>query len=443
MNDTISGCEGDSVSKNCSATVRRAFLKTSVGCGLSLLTAGPLALAAQGAARTAAAGRSNLDYRLALDVPTRLFDGERCWSHPRAGIVPGAGRAGLPRVVMTMNTMHLEGSDLFKGMYDLHTDDLSGTWTEPREVKTLAPRYETIDGQERPVAVSDFWPGWHAGSKRLLGTGHTVVYTPDWKVKSPRSRHTAYSVYDLAGNQWTTWRKMEMPDEAKFHNSGAGCTQRVDLPDGSLLLPFYFHPPKKNSHVAVARCTFDGETLRYREHGTELYIDDKTRGLHEPSLTRYGDEFFLTLRNDKLGFVTRSSDGLNFEPFQPWKFDDGSDLGNYNTQQHWVTHSDALFLVYTRRGANNDHVFRHRAPLFMAQVDPERLRVIRDTERVLVPERGARLGNFGVTDISPEETWVTVSEWMQPKGVEKHGSDGSVFVARIHWSKPNEYFGPV
>jgi uncharacterized cupin superfamily protein len=32
----------------------------------------------------------------------------------------------------------------------------------------------------------------------------------------------------------------------------------------------------------------------------------------------------------------------------------------------------------------------------MAQVDPTRLRVIRKTERVLVPERGARLGNFGV-----------------------------------------------
>ncbi|HSG69862.1 MAG TPA: exo-alpha-sialidase, partial [Planctomycetaceae bacterium] len=93
-----------------------------------------------------------------------------------------------------------------------------------------------------------------------------------------------------------------------------------------------------------------------------------------------------------------------------------------------------------RRGANNDHVFRHRAPLFMAQVDPGKLQVIRATEQILVPERGARLGNFGVADVSPDETWVTVSEWMQPKGVEKHGSDGSVYVARIHWSKPNGLF---
>lgn len=77
-----------------------------------------------------------------------------------------------------------------------------------------------------------------------------------------------------------------------------------------------------------------------------------------------------------------------------WTFDDGSELGNYNTQQHWVTHGDSLFLVYTRKGANNDHVFRHRAPLFIAKVDPEKLTVLRATEQILVPERGARLANL-------------------------------------------------
>ena len=56
-----------------------------------------------------------------------------------------------------------------------------------------------------------------------------------------------------------------------------------------------------------------------------------------------------------------------------------------------------MFLVYTRKGANNDHVFRHRAPLFIAQVDPGEAALIRSTERILVPERGARLGNFAVT----------------------------------------------
>ena len=89
-----------------------------------------------------------------------------------------------------------------------------------------------------------------------------------------------------------------------------------------------------------------------------------------------------------------SDDGLQFAEPKPWLFDDGSDLGSYNTQQHWLAHSDGLFLIYTRRGANNDHILRHRAPLFMAQVDPQTQQVIRRTEKVVVPN-AAELGNFG------------------------------------------------
>ena len=373
-------------------------------------------------------------------MATQYFDGDHCWCHPRAGIVPAAGRGNLPRVVMTMNTMDLSGSDVFKGVYGLRTDDLGESWTEAEAIEAMAPRVETIDEQERPVAASDFWPSWHAASKTLLGTGHSVVYTPEWKIVPRRPRHTVYATYDAADDRWTGWRKLEMPDSPKFANSGAGCTQRYDEPDGTILLPFYFNPPKKNARVAVMRCAFDGSDLIYLEHGDELAVDDETRGLHEPSLTRFGDAYFLTIRNDRRGYVTRSRDGIHFDPMRAWTFDDGSDLGNYNTQQHWVTHSDALFLVYTRRGLDNDHVFRHRAPLVMARVDPQKLHVIRSTEQVLVPERGARLGNFGVTDVSPQETWVTVAEWMQPKGCEKYGSDGSVYVARLHWQQPNTRF---
>ncbi len=322
-------------------------------------------------------------------------------------------------------------------MWGIRTNDLGESWSEPAEIDALAPRYETFDGQRRPVAASDFWPHWHAVTGKLLGTGHTVMYTPNWRVTRPRPRSTIFSIYDAAKDRWSPWQRMPMPDEEKFHNAGAGSTQRYDLPDGTILLPFHFYPPGRNAHVTVARCSFDGEMLRYKDHGDELAIDDNTRGLHEPSLTRFDGQFLLTIRNDRRGYVTRSRDGLQFEPIRPWRFDDGSDLGNYNTQQHWVTHSDGLFLVYTRRGANNDHVFRHRAPLFMAQVDPQKLHVIRKTERVLVPERGARLGNFGVVDVSEDETWVTVAELMQPKGIEKHGSDGSLWVARIRWAKPN------
>jgi len=169
-------------------------------------------------------------------------------------------------------------------------------------------------------------------------------------------------------------------------------------------------------------------------------VRDQTRGIHEPSLTRYAGRYWLTIRSDDSAFVTTSEDGLNYEPLAEWKFDDGAVLGSYNTQQHWVTHSGGLFLVYTRRGANNDHIFRHRAPLFMARVDPERKVVIRSTERVLLPERGVPMGNFGANNITPEETWVSVGENMWPyagKPPTDRGAEGALLIARIRWNCPN------
>jgi hypothetical protein len=377
-------------------------------------------------------------FRLSLDTPTRHFDEKRrSWVHPRAGIIPGAGKDGLPRVVMTMNL--ISGSDVFNTIYGLETDDLGETWTSPEEIIPLAPHYEEIGGVKRPVVVSDFWPRWHKKSKVLLGTGHTVVYAPDWKfVSGSRPRHTSYAIYNQNINAWLPWQKLEMPDPERFYDCGAGSTQRCDEEDGSILLPVYFRLPGAGriSTVTISRCKFDGEKLQWIEHGNELSTD-VPRGFGEPSITFFQGWYFLTIRNDKKGYVAKSADGLHFSEPIPWTFDDGTDLGNYNTQQHWVTHSDGLFLVYTRRGANNDHVTRHRAPLFMAQVDPDKLCVIRETECILVPERGATLGNFGVTDVSEQETWVTAAEVMLHPGVEKYGSDGSVFVARIHWEKPN------
>ncbi len=408
---------------------------------LSAALAGGLGWGLRPVWRSVGAAADGPGYAIGLETPARRYDGASCWVHARAGVAPGAGSDGGSRVVMTMNLKDLSGSDLFDAVYGLHSNDSGANWSEPREIRTLGQETVTVDGEgDSQAALSDFWPRWHASQGVLLGTGHTVKYQ-DGRVMSPRPRHTAYACYDPAAGAWSRWRRLSMPDEDAFYNLGAGCTQRHDLPGGAILLPVYGVGRGARSRVCVLRCGFDGARLRYEDHGAWLSVDDGTRGLHEPSLARFGGEYYLTIRNDLRGYVTRSADGLDFEPIRPWTFDDGEDLGNYNTQQHWVIHSGALFLVYTRRGADNDHVFRHRAPLFMAQVDPERLCVIRATEQILVPERGARLGNFGVTDVSAEETWVTVAEWMQPPGVDAHGSDGSVFIARIRWDRPNALFG--
>jgi hypothetical protein len=380
-------------------------------------------------------------YRIQLDVISRGYDGKTCWVHPRAGTIPGKD----PIVVLTMQKLLLTGSDVFFALNEMRTDDLGKTWTGPIEHGRTLGRREEPDGVV--VATCDFTPKWHARTGKLLGTGQTVRYKND-RVIENRDRETSYAVYDPQTRQWTPWETLVMPDPVTFQSSGAGSVQRLDLANGDILLPVYFKSKEQKTYrTTVVRCAFDGLKLTYREHGSELTIDH-ARGLYEPSLTRFQDRYYLTLRNDSAGYVAVSDDGLRFEPPHKWLWDDGTDLGNYNTQQHWVTHSSGLFLVYTRRGAHNDHVFRHRAPLFMAQVDPQKLRVIRSTEQILVPEHGARLGNFAVTNVNERETWVTVAEWMQTWGPDivippdnKYGADNRVFVARIFWDAPNASAG--
>ncbi|TNJ67791.1 exo-alpha-sialidase [Paenibacillus hemerocallicola] len=386
-----------------------------------------------------------------------------CWTHPRAGIVKGE----KPSVVVTMSPLKLTGSDVFFALNETRSDEMGKTWSYPAEQPALG-RHALSDGLEE--VISDFTPAWHEASGKLLGIGHTVTYKGNHIYRPIRK--TVYAVYDAGSRSWTEWREMAMP--STFFTSGAGSTQRFDLENGDILLPIYFSKSVEDlsngrhfNYSTVVRCRFDGESLRYIEHGSELTVH-RHRGYVEPSLTRFRGQFFLTLRADDHGAVARSADGLHFGEPKAWTWDDGSEVLTYNTQQHWVTHSDGLFLVYTRKADNNDHIFRHRAPLFIAEVDPERLCLIRASERVLVPERGARLCNFGVVDVNERETWVTVAEWMQNGGVwgeemrrllletytgeelaplesAPHmsglitlmGADNSVFAARILWKTPN------
>lgn len=234
---------------------------------------------------------------------------------------------------------------------------------------------------------------------------------------------------------------LELPADEAFEFARNACSQWIVEPDGRLLVPLYVGRNATDPFsVTVAECRFDGATLTHVRHGPLLRLD-VARGYVEPSLVAFRGRYFLTLRNDVRGYVTTSADGLRFAEPTPWLFDDGSELGSANTQQHWLAHADGLFLVYTRRGADNDHVFRHRAPLFMAQVDPGTLRVMRGTEKIVVPERGAELGNFGACPIDDRESWVTVSEGMfgrkAAEQARQRGAVGATFVARILWSKPN------
>ena len=136
-----------------------------------------------------------------------------------------------------------------------------------------------------------------------------------------------------------------------------------------------------------------------------------------------------------------SNDGLQWDEKEPWRWDTGEVLSLSSTQQHWLTHSDGLYLVYTRKDYRNSEVIRWRSPLWVARVDPDSRRLIKATEQTVLPLVGdgveapdgvALMGNFHVTNVSEDESWVTVGEWM-PRG----SALGDLLVAKIKWAKPN------
>jgi lysophospholipase L1-like esterase len=370
-----------------------------------------------------------VDFQIKLETLLEHDDGKFLWFHPRVAAIPT--RAGPPTVLLTLQK-HLQVSDYYSGLHVMRSDDLGKTWTGPD-----AP--EQLDWVPEPggvnVAVCDVTPGWHPQSQKVIAIGAQVRYSPKGEQLEDRlrSNQTAYAVLDPKARAWSPWRRLAMPPDEKFNFAYSACAQFLVEPDGTLLLPFYFGPHAKQPFsVTVVRSSFDGTQLKYLEHGDEISLDVE-RGLVEPSLVKFQNRYYLTIRNDLKGYVTVGDDPLRYRPIKAWTFDDGTELGSYNTQQHWLAHGDSLFLAYTRKGANNDHVFRHRAPLFIAQVDPRRLHVLRATERVLIPERGATLGNFGAAAIDARESWVTDAEGVFGDDARRRGATGAVYLARVIW----------
>ena len=378
-----------------------------------------------------------LPFKVQAQAVFSELNAKSCWFHPRVAALPGHGKEGQPAVVMTIQK-HLGVSDHYSGLYFLRTDDLGETWTGPLEIPELASQPGEND---ETIAVCDVTPGWLTGSGKLLAIGIKLRYSPQGEqlLDKPRSHECAYAIYDPETDKWTAWKMLAMPEtDGRFFLVSPGCVQWLEQADGTLLIPTYFQGPSESDYTAtVLHCSFDGQELKYLAHGDELTMPGE-RGFVEPSLAHFHGRYYLTLRNDAAAYVTTSDDGLHFQPVRKWTFDDGDDLGSYNTQAHWLTHSGGLFLTYTRRGANNDHITRNRAPIFVAQVDPETLQVLRRTEQPLLPERGVMLGNFGAAAITPGESWVTDAEYLISATPHSKGADGTVWLGRVKWSKPNQ-----
>lgn len=299
--------------------------------------------------------------------------------------------------LVTMSKQYTEGSDNYGNLFfSLSLDGES--WSIPTAVQTLAnhqksKRFDSI--------FSDVYPMYHAKTNKVLCTGKIFFYDREQMPDPEVGRGAGYLTYDPDNRKWSNLATLEFPGTTSngdtIYRPSAGCSQRFDMENGEILLPIMFEKSWKDGDERnasfVARCKFDGQKISVIEVGNAIVMNSG-RGIYEPSITKYKDTYYLTMRTDHSAFVAVSKDGIHYDEPIEWKFTDGRVLGSYNTQQHWISNPHGLFLVYTRRGAGNDHVFRHRAPLFMAKVDPESLRVMPETETIIIPERGARLGNF-------------------------------------------------
>jgi len=371
----------------------------------------------------------------------RTGDEGTTWFHPRGTILPGTD--GSPIAFFTLQS--IGGSDYFGPVHWMTSSDLGSTWDGPDPVPALGripvPGHDGLE-----AGVCDVVPEYHPATGSILALGHVVFYRgPRFSRKDQLARYPVYATWHPERG-WSDRRILEWNDLRGGFIYTNNCGQRVVRPDGDIAMSFTFGPKAEARMVAGVRCSFDGESLEVVEVGPPLR-NPHGRGLLEPSVTRFDDRYFLTIRaEDERGYVSVSDDGLHYTVQKPWCWDDGEPLTLSTTQQHWLTHSDALHLVYTRRDDSNENVIRWRSPLWMARVDPERLCLLRDTERTVLPLVGdgvndpdgvPLMGNFHVTNVTPQESWVTVGEWL-PRG----GARGDLLLARISWSRPNRLAEP-
>ena len=361
--------------------------------------------------------------------------------------------------IMTCQPLVLTGSDVFYEIWFCTTKDGGKTWSNLIPSKTLVRKCgkEELDKgyiENTQIIMCDATPFYHKKTGKIILIGVIDAYFGDdsYVYEYPIPMHTAYAVWDEEKGDFTPYKLLEMPkdEEETYYAGGSASSQCLELDNGDLLVPIeHLNKAQKSGKAgrfwsaSVMHCAFDGETLTLKDVGEKMTVD-VLHGLCEPSIARFNGEYYLAIRNSESGYVAKSKDGLNYTKPIQLLWENGEHSGNYFTQMHWIQGGGKLYLVYTRKDPSNEHVFRNRAPLFMAEFDTEKLCIIKETEKVVVPNRGARLGNFGCYSLEDENrAFVVAAEWMQTNPPEywdykvcmKYGSKNDIFITEITFDK--------
>ena len=357
------------------------------------------------------------------------YDRIKCWGNPVALPVGGT-------VFVLAQKLLIKATDCFSDLSMLKSSDGGKSWSSPQQVAHLAG-FTDADGIRHAYLAS---------SMRLCANGKILVilttfnYNSQNRLDRANPQRVNYLYFDIANDSWSELRELKLDAPANADVLAVD-SQLVKL-DSDYLLPYCVKEESSKFYSRIARINIsDDGTLTPIDYSEKIQTP-VGRGFLEPSLCRFAGKYYLSLRNDQSGHISASKDWKHFSEIKPLCFDDGSDLGNYNTMTRLLTIGNKLYLVYTRKGLNNDHIFRHRAPLIIGEVDPQSVSIVRASEQIAVPEHGARLGNFTAA-VSPENSgYISVAEWMQTLEPERdnclkceeYGSDNRIWFVTLKTS---------
>jgi hypothetical protein len=359
----------------------------------------------------------------------------KTWFSTRCCMMPNRQQDEKSPPTALMLMAEITGSDYFGPVMQTESADLGKTWSTPTPVPGLGRR-ELHDDKKTQITVCDMVPEFHEKTGTVLAMGHDVYYRNGSLIHPQPPRKSVYLVRRADGS-WSPLRNLEWNDPRGAFIYTCNCAQRINLPDGDVIVPLSVGANSDGRSALTVRCSFDGEQLTVRATGEELKMP-KGRGFLEPSLAEFGGRYFLTLRaEDQHGYVCVGDDGLAWSEPTAWQFDDGTPIAMSTTQQRWLVGEHGLYLVYTRKDPTNVGVMRWRAPLYTARVDPQTLRLVRATERIVVPLEGdgvkggknvPHLGNFHVNRATAGESWITVGDYSVSN------FRGDTRLARVAWS---------
>ncbi len=323
----------------------------------------------------------------------------------------------------------LSGSDVFYECCVSLSHDGGKTFPPPHALKRMD---KEENGERSYFHLNNAY--YHKHSGKWLIFGKLNYYQNDQKpimINGIAKGIAVYTLFDPLTEEWDAdfcEIPLPFPCVTAFPHG-----QITEDDNGILSLDLYIttEQNKRQASAVHAQYSFDGISLQLCQVSELLEGKEYARGYFEPSTVVHNGLFYMTLRTDEVGMFSVSEDGIHFGTPKIWVWEDGTPIGNCNTMQRFVKIEDNLYLVYTRKDKSNGHVFRNRAPLYMTRFDTDKGCLCKEEEVILVPELGARLGNFSVCPIAEGAAWVIVAEWMQYIGCEKYGSDNSIWLVKV------------